>query len=254
MENKRLLFVFAGLLLALAALATGQSKGQCDPEPVEPTSEAVCNDAADDDGDGLVDCADPDCDSACTASNGWPVSHAPGGYGGTGWAEGEYLPPYLLTDQFGSEDVSLTQFYGKMILLDLGAGWCAPCGDAAEGAEAMAAGLEAESAAWTFQRLTVLVDDNQPGADASGGWATATDAADWADDFGLTYPVLGGAETVSLAADASASSLPMIFVVDPTFQIRQVFVSFPGHEILAQAVRDAFAAFATENPGWSSPF
>ena len=46
----------------------------------------------------------------------------------------------------------------------------------------------------------------------------------------------------------------MIFVVDPTFQIRQVFVSFPGHEILAQAVRDAFAAFATENPGWSSPF
>lgn len=67
--------------------------------------------------------------------NSWPSATPPSSTTEEGFDVGQIISDYQFFDQFGDE-VSLWQFYGKVILFDISAEWCAPCKILAEEIEA----------------------------------------------------------------------------------------------------------------------
>jgi len=62
----RILFVLAFTTCVLALVACDSDDGDAADASVAVSSESVCNDGIDNDGDGLADCRDPDCASTST--------------------------------------------------------------------------------------------------------------------------------------------------------------------------------------------
>lgn len=124
-------------------------------------------------------------DQSCwmTAENDW-VSNAPrNDLEYTGFGLGETPPDMCMTDQFGKE-VSLWQFYGQVILLDISAEWCAPCQELATEVDHTWKDYEDQG----FMYLTILTEDQNsaiPGVEV---------LAKWAEDFEITAPVLSDTE------------------------------------------------------------
>ena len=48
------------------------------------------------------------------------------------------------------------------------------------------------------------------------------DAEDWADDYGLHFPVLAGDSAALAGEDWSVTALPTYFVLDPNFKILDI--------------------------------
>lgn len=123
--------------------------------------------------------APPSSDAWRAPDNAWPVSAPPADLTPEGFLPGEVLPDVRLADQHG-DVVSTWQFYDEVVLVTVGAVWCAPCRALAE-----------QSAAWDeawgaqgFVHLTVLAED------ASGLTPEVTDAAAWAEAYGDHAPVV----------------------------------------------------------------
>ncbi|MCA9687759.1 MAG: hypothetical protein KC457_36710, partial [Myxococcales bacterium] len=86
---------------------------------------------ADSDGDGIPDGreiapggSDP-LDRLSWPDGVWPDFSANASVSDAGFAIGQQMPDIQLIDADG-QTVSLHQFYGMVVLLDLGAGWCGP--------------------------------------------------------------------------------------------------------------------------------
>jgi len=72
-----------GLFVALAFCSLAGSLAGCKCSSVESTASA-CSDSTDNDGDGLVDCADPDCKAVTVCTGGTGGGSGTGGAGGSG--------------------------------------------------------------------------------------------------------------------------------------------------------------------------
>ncbi len=112
-------------------------------------------------------------------TNSWPMSAPPEDLTAEGLDPGQVAPDFLLKDQFGA-DVSLWQFYGLVIVLDVSTMWCAPCQDLAAEAQAIADTYRDDG----FVYLTLLPQDLGSDVPDQG------ELQDWATAFGLTEPVL----------------------------------------------------------------
>jgi thiol-disulfide isomerase/thioredoxin len=111
--------------------------------------------------------------------NTWPQNTPPAGLEGEGVADGEIAPDFLLKDQYG-DDVSLWQFYGSVIILDVSTMWCAPCRVLASEAQAVADDYRDEG----FVYITLLSQDL--GSDVPD----QDELNDWGDYYHLTEPIL----------------------------------------------------------------
>jgi len=142
---------------------------------------------ADTDGDGASDGEEIAADSDPTNKWSWPAGltewpdFSEGAAAGSQYAVGEVLPDVSGTDQFGNS-VSLAQFNGAVILLDFSAGWCGPCQSAAANAEALYQKYNEEG----FVIVHAMIDDWT----RDGTLDDDTFLATWADEFGLTFPVM----------------------------------------------------------------
>ncbi|MFT4627614.1 MAG: peroxiredoxin [Myxococcota bacterium] len=96
-----------------------------------------------------------------------------------GFEVGRIVPDVGLPDQAG-EPVSLRDFDGSVVLLDISTMWCAPCQELATHAEATFADYEPDG----FMYITVLQED------VEGGVPKQPDLQRWADSFSITTPVL----------------------------------------------------------------
>jgi thiol-disulfide isomerase/thioredoxin len=96
---------------------------------------------------------------------------------GKGWDEDEFSKNWTMEDQFGL-DLKLKRFYGQVILVDISAEWCGPCRIAAANLQDQ---FE-ERVDDGFIVFTILTEDPEHEPNPS--------AQRWADDFGLTAPVI----------------------------------------------------------------
>jgi thiol-disulfide isomerase/thioredoxin len=129
-----------------------------------------------------------------------------------GWGLGDVSRSWTMTDRHG-EELRLKRFFGQVIMIDISAEWCPPCRDAAST-------LEEE---WHdrvddgFTVIQLMLDGMNPGDGAPN-------LDRWANDFGLTIPVLddGQRETTNhYVPTDEAWGIPMFAQINRDFVIAQ---------------------------------
>ena len=183
--------------------------------------------------------------SCVPAANGWPTSQLPAGYAGTGYAVGDQAPVFIGADQNGSTDVSLAQFYGNMLVVAFHTGWNGPSNQAASSAESLRNQLNGSYGFWI---IDILLEGDNVGQPSQPG-----DASDWANTYGLTYPVLSGQSAYDLGSPYNIMAVPTYVILDPGLRIRDIIMGYPGDPALTTAVNAARDAFLADNPGWTPP-
>ncbi len=142
-----------------------------------------------------------------TTENDW-VSNSPrSGLEYSGFGFGETPPDMCMLDQFGNE-VSLWQFYGQLILLDISAEWCAPCQELATEVDHTWKDYEDQG----FMYLTILTEDensNIPNQEVLEKWAT---------DFDISAPVLSDSEGFRTKL-VPTGAYPRLMIIDRTMKI-----------------------------------
>jgi thiol-disulfide isomerase/thioredoxin len=144
----------------------------------------------------------PDSDAPWVApENSWPMSEVPDSVKGEGWSEGDVVKDARWTDQFGAE-VSLWQFYGRVIVLDFSTLWCGPC-------QVLAADVQATADDYPddLTYVTILVED------LDGNVPDTEELSYWGEYFGITSPIVS--DTANIAPTLLPdSSYPGLFLID----------------------------------------
>ena len=123
--------------------------------------------------------------------NAWHgVDTVPSDLEAGGWAEGQVAPDFRLVDQNG-DTVSLWQFYGDVIALDLSTMWCGPCQLLAREVDEVQEDYEAEG----FIYITLLpenVDGEVPSVENLNEWAerNSVSAPILSDGDGHAYDIV----------------------------------------------------------------
>lgn len=121
--------------------------------------------------EGLTDWVQPE--------NDWEMNIPPADAVEEGFRVGETPLDLRMIDQHG-KDVSLWQFYGQIVLLDVSAEWCAPCRLLAEDTEHTYLEYKDDG----FMYLTLLAEDEY-------SQLPSQEVLDeWANEYSITAPVL----------------------------------------------------------------
>ena len=179
--------------------------------------------AADSDGDGLDDLVELDNGSDPLNRFSWPgdgmwPDNSDNYPGSDTYAMGEVFPDLVGKDK-NREDISLSQFYGHVVLLDFSAGWCPPCRAVAETAEEEWVEYREDG----YVIVHAMVDGWQ-----SPSAANNTFVNEWIEEFGLTFPVLGrgtidDASTGLFQAGLNEGFIPYLILLDSEMRIDRIY-------------------------------
>jgi peroxiredoxin len=139
--------------------------------------------------------------------NRWGVNTPPADLKGQGYAVGQVPHDFRLVDQFG-ETVSLWQFYGSVVLLDISTMWCRPCQQIASEVTETWHDYQDEG----FIYLTMLPED------VDGNSPDNEDLNQWADSFEIEAPVLGDDGTYAYAVEPN-SLWPVLMLIERDMRI-----------------------------------
>jgi peroxiredoxin len=140
--------------------------------------------------------------------NSWPVGEPPADLLGEGFDPGQVVPDFLMMDQHGA-DVSMWQFYGHTIALDVSTMWCRPCQELAKHAEDTYQEFKDDG----FVHMTLLPQD------------LGTDTPDlaelnqWVDQFGLTVPVLADQDGEYSNPLVPDNVYPVLVLIGPDMKV-----------------------------------
>lgn len=111
--------------------------------------------------------------------NAWDQATPPADLVGEGMSVGQVAPDFRMMDQNGQE-VSLWQFYGSVIIIDVSTMWCAPCQKLADEICSVQGDYESQG----FAYLTVLPQNTV------GEIPSQDDLVEWTTDHNICAPVL----------------------------------------------------------------
>jgi len=140
-------------------------------------------------------------------SNTWPVSAPPVDLVAQGFDQGQVVPDFVMMDQHG-DPVSLWQFYGMVVVVDISTMWCGPCAALADEVDATWNAYEPQG----FIYLTVLPENTL------GQVPSQDDLNVWADNHAITAPVLQDdiERSKEMAPDAA---YPRLYVIDRQMKV-----------------------------------
>jgi len=158
---------------------------------------------------------------------------------------GDAMPDLTAPDQAGNE-VSLSDFQGTMLTLLFNANdWCPYCVNESATSEALWQEMNAADDRYDVSYVQLLYDTVAP----YEGAANQEDAAAWADEFGITYPVLHGDDIRTYFEASGLGAFPCYWIVDPLGEIRATECG--QGSVTSDKVLSHFEAFLTENPDWT---
>lgn len=128
-------------------------------------------------------------------------------------------PDFTLQDLDG-KTVSLSDFRGKVVVLDFWATWCPPC-------RASIPGLERLHRTYSQKGLVLLAVSLD-----EGGWE---DVKSFRTEYGISYTILKGTEDV--ASKYLVRSIPMLVVIDREGRERKRLIGFGAEEELEKEIK-----------------
>ena len=134
--------------------------------------------------------------------NTWAFNTPPADLAGEGFHEGETVPDMRFFDQHGDE-VSIWQFYGLVVVVDVSTMWCAPCAKLADEVDAVWTDYEDDG----FIYLTLLPENGlaEP--------PSVEDLNKWGSDHSITAPILADHDGWSYQIVTDAA-YPRVMVLD----------------------------------------
>jgi peroxiredoxin len=188
------------LLIALLVLAAacGTAKGRYDGEPIDDDDNGGGGGGTTDDDD----CGDDD-------------------------DNGPEIEDFTWIDADGNE-IELYDYLGSVVLLDVSAFWCQPCREETPFLQTLWERFSDRD----FQLIQLITED------ADYNPATRQTAADWRDEFDLTYEVCADPDW-SLKPYFEEDVLPFLMVLDRDFQIR-LTTHLVDREILMKIIEELF--------------
>lgn len=157
----------------------------------------------------LTSPADSGSGSWAAPDNGWPASAPPSDLVGEGYSQGQVFPDFLLMDQHGDQ-VSMWQFYGSVVVVDVSTMWCGPCAKLAEHVDE----TWNEYSSQGFMYLTLLPEDNV------GQVPDQEDLQRWGSDHSISAPIL--ADDAGISAQITPNGeYPTIMVIDREMKVAE---------------------------------
>ncbi len=134
-------------------------------------------------------------------------------------SSGAVASDFTLQDLSG-RNVKLSDYKGKVVLLDFWATWCPPC-------RASVPAIEKIHKAYKGKGLVVLAVSLD-----EGGWDSVKS---FITEYGITYTVLKGTEDV--AANYMVRSIPMLLILDKEGRISKRYLGFGNEEDLENDIK-----------------
>jgi thiol-disulfide isomerase/thioredoxin len=161
--------------------------------------------------------------------NTWYSETPPVDLTSEGFSTGQVPPEFRVLDQYGDE-VSLWQFYGQLILLDISTLWCAPCQEIAEDVEETAQHYANDEVTYITlmpQNLFYTVPSQ-------------SDLQYWADTYGITSPVLADDEewSYNVVPEGSTEGFPALMLIGRDMRIIEAEI-LPKTDAEIRSVNDA---------------
>ncbi|MCO4743481.1 MAG: TlpA family protein disulfide reductase [Proteobacteria bacterium] len=144
-------------------------------------------------------------------TNTWENNEPPAELVGDGFYVGEVPDDFRLLDQHG-DTVSLWQFYGSVVIVDISTMWCAPCRALAETTEE----VQNEYAKDGVVYVTILAEnvENEP--------PSHEDLNSWADAYGIvSSPVVADPEGEWSSASVQNGNYPVLLVLDRELVVQE---------------------------------
>lgn len=198
--------ILAGL--ALFALLSGLA---CitEPEPGFEDTSSTPTEAPSNDPGNTNQVQGPECGSVEVQSqNHWIAFDSPDSLNGTEYRFGQVVPNFTLMDQYG-EEVSLYQFYGMVIMVEIGATWCPYCNSSADHAEELLESYDGDCVMFLY----LLIEDE------NGNPPDLADVQYWAEHYELNFPVLADPHA-TIANALGTNGIPTFFFIDREMVLR----------------------------------